>query len=365
MNSALRPYSVGILAGGKSSRMGKNKALLEFESQTFIERIINEFSSHETIISVAECSNWGRFSNGTFFADDKCTIREPSPDETCVRFVEDENKDIGPIEGIRQILKAASEDYVFICACDMPFVTGKIADYIAEFISSDYDCYVITDEDRMHPLCAIYSKRVLPVIEKLIANGEYKLRLILDNARTKFISLENTVFEKKIVRNVNTKEEYRELKKPVIFAVSGYKDSGKTWLIAELINEFIKDGFSVGVVKHDGHDCIAEAEGTDTYKYACAGARVTAVYSDSKYVISGTGKTDPEDLIDHMSGSSNPPQIIILEGFKSSSYPKIVLGKDGEFPPVDESTVILKINGRCDRSEVAGICDAVKKYTDL
>ena len=41
------------------------------------------------------------------------------------------------------------------------------------------------------------------------------------------------------------------------------------------------------------------------------------------------------------------------------------LGKDGKFPPVDESTVILKINGRCDRSEVAGICDAVKKYTDL
>ena len=158
--------------------------------------------------------------------------------------------------------------------------------------------------------------------------------------------------------------ERREGWKGALDGVLG-KDSGKTWLIAELINEFIKDGFSVGVVKHDGHDCIAEAEGTDTYKYACAGARVTAVYSDSKYVIRGTGKTDPEDLINHMRGYSNPPQIIILEGFKSSSYPKIVLGKDGEFPPVDESTVILKINGRCDRSEVAGICDAVKKYTDL
>ena len=66
-----------------------------------------------------------------------------------------------------------------------------------------------------------------------------------------------------------------------------------------------------------------------------------------------------------MRGSVNPSQIIILEGFKSSSYPKLVLGKDGVFPPVDESTVILKIPGRCDAGEVAGICDAVKKYLDL
>ena len=342
MNSAIRPYSVGILAGGKSSRMGKNKALLEYESDTFIGHAIKEFQGHEIIIS-----------------------GQKEYEKLPAKIVSDENMDIGPIEGIRQILTAASEDYVFVCACDMPFITDKIADYIAEFISSDYDCYVVTDEDRMHPLCAIYSKRVLPIIEKLIVNGEYKLRLILENARTKFISLENTTFEKKIVRNVNTKEEYRELKKPVIFAVSGYKDSGKTWLIAELINEFIKDGFSVGVVKHDGHDSIAEAEGTDTYKYACAGAAVTAVYSDSKYVISGTGKADPEGLIDQMKRSENPPQIIILEGFKSSSYPKIVLGKDGEFPPVDESTVILKINGRCDANEVARIFNAVKKYLDL
>lgn len=337
-------YSVGILAGGKSSRMGKNKALLEFESDTFIGHAVNEFRGHEIIISASGQNEYEKLP---------------------AKIVNDENKDIGPIEGIRQVLKVASEDYIFICACDMPFITAKIADYIAEFISSDYDCYVITDEDRMHPLCAIYSKRVLPVIEKLIANGDHKLRLILDNSRTKFISLGNTNFEKKIVRNVNTKEEYRELKKPVIFAVSGYKDSGKTWLIAELINEFIKDGFTVGVVKHDGHDSIAEAEGTDTYKYAAAGAAVTAVYSDSKYVISGTGKAEPEDLIDIIKGSSNPPQIIILEGFKSSSYPKIVLGKDGEFPPVDESSVILKINGRCDASEAARLFDAVKKYLDL
>ena len=344
MSSGNIHYSVGILAGGKSSRMGKNKALLEYESNTFIGRIINEFDGHEIIISASGQKEY-----------------EGLP----AKIINDENQDIGPIEGIRQVLQASGEEYVFVCACDMPFITGKIADYIAEFISSDYDCYVITDGDRMHPLCAVYSKKILPVIEKLIAEGSYKLRLILDNTRTKFISLENTVFDKKTVKNINTKDEYRELKLPVVFAVSGYKNSGKTWLIAELINEFIKDGFTVGVIKHDGHDSIAESEGTDTSKYALAGALVTAVYSDSKYVISGRGNSSGEALIEYMKSKENPPQIIILEGFKDSSFPKIVLGSEGGFPPVDESTVILKINGRCDADEVAGIRDAVKKFYDL
>lgn len=344
MTASKISYSVGILAGGKSSRMGKNKALLEYETGTFIGHLIDEFKTHEVIISSSGQKEYEKFD---------------------LKTVCDENKDIGPIEGIRQILKESSEEYVFVCACDMPFITSKIADYIAEFISSDYDCFVITDEDRIHPLCAIYSKRILPVIEKLISNGDYKLRLILDNTRTKYISLENTVFGKKTVRNVNTKDEYIELKYPVIFAVSGYKDSGKTWLITELINEFIKDGLSVGVVKHDGHDSIAESEGTDTYKYSSSGASVTAVYSDSKYVISGKEKTSPDKLISFMRDMENPPKIIILEGFKSSSYPKIVLGKDGEFPPVDESTVILKINGRCGQIDAAKIKDAVKDYLNL
>lgn len=344
MSTAADSYSVGILAGGRSTRMGKNKALLEYESGTFIGRIINEFHGKDIIIS----------SSG-----------QKEYEDLPVKIVKDEYEDIGPLEGIRQILKASDKDYVFICACDMPFITSKIADYISEFISSDYDCYVITDEKRIHPLCAIYSKRILPVIEKLIANGDYKLRLILENTRTKYISLENTVFGKKIVRNVNTKDEYIELKYPVIFAVSGYKDSGKTWLITELINEFIKDGLTAGVVKHDGHDSIAESEGTDTYKYAEAGAKATAVYSDSKYVISGKGQIDPDKLISHMKDMDNPPQIIILEGFKSSSYPKIVLGKDGEFPNVDESAVILKINGRCGQQEAAKVKDAVKDYFDI
>ena len=343
-------YSVGILAGGKSSRMGKNKALLEFESKTFIERMIGSFEGRKIIVSAASADEY---------------------DIPGVKTVTDENEDIGPIEGIRQILLNSDSDYVFICACDMPFVNSEIADYMAEFISSDYDCYVLTDEKRIHPLLAIYSKRILPVIERLIRNKEYKLRGILDNVRTKYISLEHTVFDRKIIRNINTKDEYKELKLPVVFAVSGFKDTGKTWLICELINEFIKDGFSVGVIKHDGHDSIEEKEDTDTYRYASSGALRTAVFSDSGYVISSGQKTSSDDLVRYMKQGEDRPDIIILEGFKGSSYPKILI-EDEDKPMQGLSDVFLKVtvnasegSGLYDRNDIDRIYTAVKNHFEL
>lgn len=302
-------YSVGILAGGKSTRMGQNKAFLEFCNETFIGRIINEFKRADEVIVSAS-------SYGTYERND-------------IKVVYDENKDIGPLEGIRQILLASTEKYVFICASDMPFVNKKVADLLAGYISSDNDCYVICDEERFHPLCAIYSKDILPVIEELISEGKYKLRFLLERTRTKLISLNDTGLGKKVVRNVNTKEEYQELMYPVIFAVSGYKNSGKTWLICELINEFIDDGHSVGVVKHDGHDMISCSEGTDTYKFMSKGALSASVFSNSGYVLNSRQDISYEEIIRQMSESEPVPHFIILEGFKDSSYPKIEIHGDG------------------------------------
>ena len=221
MRSSGHPaYSVGILAGGKSTRMGQNKALMEFQNETMITRISRQFSDcHEVLVSASQ--------RGIYEAEG-------------LRVVYDEAAGIGPIEGIRQLVSHAGEEYIFICAADMPFVDRKIAEYLAEFISSDYDCYVVTDEEHVHPLCAIYSKRVLPVIEELIREKRYKLIEILNRVRTKYVSLKYTNFDRRIVKNVNTKDEYLELRFPVVFAVSGYHNSGKTWLVEKLINEFIR-----------------------------------------------------------------------------------------------------------------------------
>ena len=344
-------YSVGILAGGKSSRMGQNKALMEFQNETMIGRILRQFSDCSEVLVSAS-------SHGLYEAEG-------------IRVVYDEIKEIGPIEGIRQLVSASGEEYIFICAADMPFVNADIAKYIAEFISSDYDCYVVADEDRVHPLCAIYSKKILPVIEELIREGKYKLMELLNRVRTKYISLEHTDFDRRVLRNVNTKDEFLRLSLPVVFAVSGYKNSGKTWLIEKLINEFILSGYSVGVLKHDGQDHIEEAEGTDTARHRRAGAVSTLVFSDSQYVLTVVSKqkmsglsdtaekkeipetsrsSNAESLTDHfadlyieeMKRQPNSPDIIILEGFKKSKYPKVEIVRSSAVPysVADPATLI-------------------------
>ena len=65
----------------------------------------------------------------------------------------------------------------------------------------DYDCYCLTDESRIQPLCAIYSKAMLPLIEEAMRTGDHKLMNLLRKARVKYISLEYTCFGREILAN--------------------------------------------------------------------------------------------------------------------------------------------------------------------
>ena len=279
----MQKFTLGtaVLAGGKSSRMGQNKVLMEYQNRRFLDRICEELRGF----------------------DEKPCISAAIPEEyedLGLPVVCDEHREIGPMEGIRQVLIHTSCDYVFVCAGDMPFITGDLVRYMAEFISSDYDCYCMVDEDHIHPLCAIYSKKILPV-------------------RTKYIRLESSCFDKKQLRNINTREEFESLSLPLIFCVSGVKDSGKTGLIIKLINEFIRDGYRVGVIKHDGHEYAMDREGTDTYRFAAAGARISAIYSDTQSSVNRKGKVNAEDMI----AACGNVDVLILEGLKGSAYPKV------------------------------------------
>ncbi len=348
--------STGILAGGKNTRMGKNKALLTINEQRFIDKIAGELGSFsEVLISAAE--------KGVY-------------EDTGLCVVYDEHKDIGPLEGIYQILGAAQQEYVFICAADMPFITKELVTYMQEFICSDYDCYVLTDEEHIHPLCGIYSKRMIESVRACIESGNYRLMKLLNSVRTKYIKLEYTAFDKKVVKNINTKAEYQELMQPVVFCVSGVKDSGKTGLIIKLINEFIVEGYVVSVIKHDGHDYVMDYEGTDTFRFRSAGAEVSAIFSPTQFSINGQGEIALEELIALVKKSCKS-DIILIEGMKHAPYPKIEVVRAA----VSERSVcspnhLICIAADClsqnevqcpvyDIDDIAGIFLCVKRYFGL
>ena len=172
------------------------------------------------------------------------------------------------------------------------------------------------------------------------------------------------------MRNINTREEYARLQFPQVFCVSGVKDSGKTGLIIKLINEFIAEGRSVAVIKHDGHEYVMDHEGTDTYRYRLAGAECSVIYSDTQYSINRRGRARVEELI----AFCGDADVVILEGLKASPYPKIeVVRRAVSAAPVCDpdsliciaTDVVSQEDVKCPvfgMDDIHGIFLCVKKY---
>lgn len=183
--------SAGILAGGRSFRMGENKAHLAYQGKTFLERVISACEDFgEIIISVDDA---GKYPG----------VKYP--------LYEDELQEFGPIEGIFQLLVHASNDYVLILATDMPQIDKKLLHQMAEQISGTEDCLVLKSRGKMQPMCSIYKKTVLPVLKEMREAGEHKVGLLFSRVDTHFIELEETDCTQDAIGNINTQEEYRRI----------------------------------------------------------------------------------------------------------------------------------------------------------
>lgn len=111
-----------------------------------------------------------------------------------------------------------------------------------------------------------------------------------------------------------------------ILAVSGVKNSGKTTYIEQMLDCFEKKGMKTAVIKHDGHEFEADVPGTDSWRYRRAGAYGCAVYSGSKFMaVREWTQKNPEALMALFPDAD----MILLEGFKYSDYPKIELVRRG------------------------------------
>lgn len=114
------------------------------------------------------------------------------------------------------------------------------------------------------------------------------------------------------------------MKEPVKIAISGVKNSGKTTLIGKLLPELKKRGIKTAVIKHDGHEFEADLPGTDSYKARQAGAFGTAVFSDTKYLlVKEEEEKNQEKRSDQLALQFQDADLILLEGFKNSRYPKL------------------------------------------
>ena len=126
-----------------------------------------------------------------------------------------------------------------------------------------------------------------------------------------------------------------------IAAISGVKDSGKTTLMEKLIREFVRRGLQVAAIKHDGHDFTPDVPGTDSWRFGQAGACGYAVYSPFRFqLVRQTPGVCERDFLDAFPEAD----VILLEGFKDSPYPKIEVVRTGNSAaPVCDPAALLAV----------------------
>ena len=110
-----------------------------------------------------------------------------------------------------------------------------------------------------------------------------------------------------------------------VIAVSGVKNSGKTTLIEALLPLLSARGLKTAVLKHDGHSFAADREGTDTCRFLAAGAFGAAIFDGEKFQAVKRLSVNESDLI----ALYPEADLILLEGFKWTAYPKLELVRSG------------------------------------
>ena len=136
-----------------------------------------------------------------------------------------------------------------------------------------------------------------------------------------------------------------------IFGITGWKNSGKTTLVAALVTELGRRGLTVSTVKHAHHSFDIDREGTDSWKHRKAGTKETLLVSGVRWALMHEFHDEEEPPIEAMLEKMAPCDIILIEGYKRESHAKIevirgVSGKDSPRWPEDETIVAIAAENR-------------------
>lgn len=317
----LKCHTAAILLGGHSSRMGgmPKFRLQDEDGRFYLEKQVRQLEKLQMIyLSAADEKQLEQLE--TFDIPENC------------RGLTDFVKDCGPLGGLYTVLQQLKNEneWIFVTACDVPELTEAMVSGLVQ-LSSDaydhgYDGIVYQDScGRLHPLCGLYRRSLLPVIQQMMRYKDYQMIHLLVRSRCLVVQASELGISDECFVNINTPEDYQRWKKrqtekeQQVLCVCGVKNSGKTTYIEKLIAGLTAEGRKVAVIKHDGHDFEGDRPGTDTYRYHQAGAEATVIFSGKRYMLNKDRAVDWQQLRDYFSEAD----IVLVEGMKQSALPKI------------------------------------------
>ncbi|MFH1007516.1 MAG: molybdenum cofactor guanylyltransferase [Candidatus Latescibacterota bacterium] len=182
-----------VLAGGKSRRIGSNKALLPFEGRPLILRAV------EALESVAE-KVWVITDSSEVYSSFGFSVRtDVLPTHGC-------------LGGIYTGLMAAETPYSLVLACDMPFARPEFLNFLTVQMAG-FDVVIPKGTKGYEPLCAVYSKACLKPILSQLEAGQFKVTDFLERVRVRVVEpaeIEPFDPDGRMFTNINTLAQYHE-----------------------------------------------------------------------------------------------------------------------------------------------------------
>ena len=186
-------WSAAILAGGAARRFGGcDKGALIVDGRSIRERQIMELSRLTSDILIVGA--------------------RPAP-VPLARIVSDLDPGNGPLGGLHTALIESTGDATVVVACDMPYITAPLLHHLLA-LTREAEIAVPRTDSGYHPLCAAYTRACIEPVARRLADGRLKMTDLFADVRVREVTaeeLEPFGDCRRLLSNVNTPDEYREL----------------------------------------------------------------------------------------------------------------------------------------------------------
>lgn len=320
--------SAVVLAGGRASRMGGvDKGWMDLNGKPLIQHVLDHI-----LPQVSRC-----LINANRSLDAYGTLSLPVVTDLVPGFE-------GPLMGIATGLHHATTDWVLFVPCDGPFLPETLAARMLDSaLKYDADIAVAHDGKRLQPVVALIKRDLLESVQAVLAEGERKIDRWY--AQQRMVTVDFSDYPDAFV-NINRKSDIDELQQmPKLLGLAAWSGTGKTTLLKELLPVLKTQGVRVGVIKHAHHQFDVDHPGKDSYEIRHAGADQMLICSSERWalMVEEEQKSMPSlpDMLHQLNHSKL--DLVLVEGFKQASFPKIELYRKEVKKPqlyIDDDNII-------------------------
>ena len=304
-----------ILAGGRSSRMGRDKTQLPWHGTDFLTDLLlrsQAFPFPERLLSINRSYEPSRL---------------PIKTARTLRTVADAHPGCGPLSGLEAAFAQGTCEAYLVLSADLPFYDFSPFAVLMQCLQDQPDLQAViprTADGREQPLAALYSCSLLPAVRQRLQDGDYRLRRLYAPARTAYV---DESARSALYFNVNTPQDYEDAKGrdvnsrrkvPVVTLTAPHSGSGKTTAAVSAITNLTALGCRVAYIKSTHHTDLQAKAGSDTDRARRAGAVAVCLCGPDDCL----PDRRKEDVLLALS-QQQPADLVLIESRSHGPFPRL------------------------------------------